>query len=86
MRSKMLHSASCLLLVAPLLLAACASKPETSEASSAMTTANESKAQSDKALQVAQQALQTAQQAQQQAQAADQRAGMMYNRSLKKSP
>lgn len=83
MRSTHLRNASFLLLATPMLLAACASGPSP-EVQSAVSTANESKAESEKAMQTAQQALQTAQQAQQQAQAANERANAMYNRSLKK--
>lgn len=85
MRKETLRSASFLVVAAPLLLTACASEnPMNSEASTAMSTANQSKETADKAMQTAQQALQTAQKAEQEAQAANQRADQMYNRGLHK--
>ena len=76
------------IVVAPLLLAGCASErmpPATkADVDSAVTTADQSKSEADKAMQTAQQALQTAQKAEQDAQAANHRADKMYDRSLHK--
>ncbi len=87
MRSGTLGKAWFVLLVAPLMLAACASRgteTTSTEASQAMATANESKSTADNALSTAQKALQTAQKAESDAQAASQKADQMYNRSLRK--
>jgi outer membrane biogenesis lipoprotein LolB len=78
------------LLVAPLLLSACASRGNEAanasgpSAAQAMTAANESKSTADNALSTAQKALQMAQKAENDAQAASQKSDQMYNRSLRK--
>ena len=87
MRSGTLGKACFVLLVAPLMLAACASRgteTTSTDASQAMATANQSKTTADNALSTAQKALQTAQKAESDAQAASQKADQMYNRSLRK--
>src|SRR6185437_10142072 len=79
MRHQIARSAGFVLLVAPLLLSACASRGSESagtsgpSAAQAMTAANESKSTADNALSTAQKALQTAQKAENDAQAASQK-------------
>jgi F0F1-type ATP synthase epsilon subunit len=85
MRHEAVRSAGLALLVAPLLLSACASREsEGVTADQAMTAANQSKSTADDAMSTAQKALQTAQKAESDAQAASQKADQMYNRSLRK--
>jgi Alanine-zipper, major outer membrane lipoprotein len=89
MHHKAVRSARLALLVAPLLLGACASRHTEAGSSGvtadqAMTAANQSKSTADDALSTAQKALQTAQKAESDAQAASQKSDQMYNRSLHK--
>lgn len=84
MRKEILRSAPFLVILAPLLLGACASDKPTASSETTSTASAADRNKADQALQTAQQALQTAQKAEQEAQAANQRADQMYNRSLQK--